>query len=35
MLRGDDLNGHGDAVDFLLCQIRRVSGGDAVDQIPA
>lgn len=35
MFRSDNLNGHGDVGNFLLCQRRRVSGGDAVDQIPA
>ena len=33
VLRGDDLDGHGDGVDVLLCCERGVRGGDAVDEV--
>lgn len=33
VLRGDDLDGHGDGVDVLLCCERRVRAGDAVDEV--
>ena len=33
VLRGDDLYGDGDGVDFLLCEEGRVRGGDAVDEV--
>lgn len=33
MLGGQDLDGHADGVDFLLCEDGGVSGGDAVDEV--
>ena len=33
VLRGDDLNGDGNGADFLFCRKRRVSDGNAVDQV--